>query len=64
MVRALFAFSVIGLIAGCASKGDVEALRADIAALSEKLDTMSAGGGAASGAPGYSAKQRASVPLR
>jgi thiol-disulfide isomerase/thioredoxin len=56
MVRALFAFSVIGLIAGCASKGDVEALRADIAALSEKLDTMSAGGGAASGAQANAAQ--------
>ena len=46
MIRAIFAFSVIGLVAGCASKGDVEALRADIAALSEKLDTISASGGA------------------
>jgi len=47
MLRAFFAITLLGLVSGCASKGDVDDLRADIAALSEKLDGLSAGGGAA-----------------
>ena len=44
MLRAIFALTILGLIGGCASKGDVDDLRADIAALSAKIDGMSAGG--------------------
>jgi thiol-disulfide isomerase/thioredoxin/outer membrane murein-binding lipoprotein Lpp len=47
MLRALLTLSFIGLIAGCASKGDIEDLSAKIDALSAKLDTLQAGGGAA-----------------
>jgi len=46
MLRALFALTVLGLVGGCASKGDVDDLRADIAALSAKIDGMSTGGSA------------------
>ncbi len=46
MLRALFTLTVLGLVGGCASKGDVDDLRADIAALSEKIDGMSTGSSA------------------
>jgi thiol-disulfide isomerase/thioredoxin len=50
MLRAIFALTILGLIGGCASKGDVDDLRADIAALSAKIEGMSTG--SAKAAPG------------
>jgi thiol-disulfide isomerase/thioredoxin len=47
MLKAIFALSILGLVGGCASKGDVDDLRADIAALSAKMDGLSTGGGGA-----------------
>jgi thiol-disulfide isomerase/thioredoxin/outer membrane murein-binding lipoprotein Lpp len=59
MLRAIFALTILGLIGGCASKGDVDDLRADIAALSAKIEGMSTGGAKAA-APGAEDEKAAS----
>lgn len=58
MLRTIFVLTILGLIGGCASKGDVDDLRADIAALSKKIEGMSTG--SAKAAPGADDEKAAS----